>query len=72
MTGLVLTEDEAQGLSCGTVCSISGLSRYDHVRLIAIASKRSRFARWSDGITLRVRIIQLANVSRIKAMFARR
>lgn len=71
VTGVVLTEDDAPPLSCGAVCSISGLSRYDHMRLIASASRGSHFLWWSDGITLRVRTIQLANVSRIKATFAR-
>ena len=70
VTGLVV--GSSMKLNCGTVCSISGLSRYDYVRLRAEVSGRNRFVRWSDGNKLKTRVIALSSITRLKATFARR
>jgi hypothetical protein len=59
-------------LNCGGICTISGLTRYDQVRLRARASRGSRFAHWSDGSRLPARVVRMSAVNRIKATFSRR
>ena len=70
VTGLVV--GSSVKLNCGTVCSISGLSRYDYVRLRAEVTGRNKFVRWSDGNKFKARVIALSGITRIRAMFARR
>jgi hypothetical protein len=57
-------------LDCGRLCSVSGLSRYDQIRLTATASRGSHFLKWSDGSQLKRRIIALSGLTRMKATFA--
>jgi Divergent InlB B-repeat domain len=70
VTGRVISDGRL--LSCGTLCSISGLSRYDEVRLAAKPSKGSRFVKWSDNSTIASRTVQLSGTTRIRATFAKR
>jgi hypothetical protein len=59
-------------LNCGRICTISGLTRYDQVRLRARPSRGSRFVRWSDRNRLPGRVVRMSAVNRIKATFSRR
>jgi hypothetical protein len=70
VTGAVVNGTET--LACGSRCSLSGLTRYDEVRVTATRLNGSRFVGWSDGSTLSRRILQLSKVNRIQARFARR
>jgi hypothetical protein len=70
VTGLVV--GKGTKLNCGTVCSVSGLSRYDYVRLRAEVSGRNRFVRWNDGSRLMTRVIALSGITRMKATFTKR
>ena len=65
VTGTVI--NGAGTLDCGTRCTISGLDRYDQVRLTAAPS--SRFLRWSNGIPSRIQIVPLSSTNRIQAVF---
>jgi len=57
-------------LTCaGVRCSITGLTRYDYVRLKAQVVGRSRFSRWSDGVPSTVRVVGLASTNRLWAKF---
>jgi Divergent InlB B-repeat domain len=58
-------------LDCGTRCSISGLIRYDQVRLTATALRGSHFYRWSNLSRLRTQLIPLSSTNRIQAVFRR-
>jgi hypothetical protein len=58
-------------LDCGTRCSISGLFRYDQVRLTETASAGNHFYRWSDYSRYRTRTIPLSSTNRIQAVFHR-
>lgn len=69
VTGRVVNGGET--LKCGSRCTVTGVTRYDSIRLTATALKGSRFVRWSDGRKLRKRIVQFSSVNRIKATFAR-
>jgi hypothetical protein len=69
VTGAVI--NGTQTLDCGTLCSISGLVRYDQVRLTAIASRGSHFYRWSNYSRLRTQTIPLSSTNRIQAVFLR-
>jgi hypothetical protein len=60
-----------QTLDCGARCSISGLVRYDQVRLTATALSGGIFARWSNGIRSRIQVVPLASTNRIQAVFRR-
>ena len=70
VTGLVV--GSSMKLNCGTVCSISGLSRYDYVRLKTEVTGRNRFVKWSDGSKFKTRVIALSSITRIRATFAKR
>jgi hypothetical protein len=59
-------------LNCGRACTISGLTRYDQVRLRARPSRGSRFVRWSDRVRLPARVVRMSAVNRMKATFSRR
>lgn len=67
VTGRVVNSNRT--LSCGSRCTISGLKRYDTIRLTATRLKGGRFVGWSDGSRLTQRIIQLSSVNKIKATF---
>jgi Divergent InlB B-repeat domain len=69
VTGRVLNGNGT--LNCGSLCSISGLTRYDQILLTATRAKGSRFVRWSDGNTISTRVIRLSRFNRIKATFAK-
>jgi len=70
VTGRVISDGRT--LTCGKFCAISGLSRYDQVRLAAKASKGSRFVKWNDGSKIATRIVELSGTTRIRATFAKR
>jgi hypothetical protein len=70
VTGTVVNGDET--LNCGSRCTISGLTRYDRVRVVATELKGGRWVGWSDGNRLRKRTLQVSSVNRIKATFASR
>jgi hypothetical protein len=55
-----------QTLDCPGRCSISGLARHDHVRLVAT---RGRFKRWSNGVSVTTQVVPLASETRIHAIF---
>ncbi|MET0937688.1 MAG: hypothetical protein ABWY51_00510 [Gaiellaceae bacterium] len=60
-------------LACqGVRCSITGLTRYDYVRLQTQVVGRSRFDRWSDGVRAPVRVVGLASTNRLWAKFDKR
>jgi Divergent InlB B-repeat domain len=60
-------------LKCqGVRCSITGLTRYDYVRLKTQVVGRSRFDRWSDGVRAPVRVVGLASTNRLWAKFDKR
>jgi hypothetical protein len=61
-----------QRLNCGRRCSITGLTSYDRVSLVATSFRRSRFVRWSDGNRLSKRTVSVAKVNGINAKFASR
>jgi len=67
VTGQVVNSNRT--LSCGSRCTVSGLTRYDTIRLTATRRKGGRFVGWSDGSKLTRRIIQLSRVNKIKATF---
>jgi len=62
-----------QTLNCGANCIISGLNRYDYVRLVAAASKGSgfRFSRWSNQSPVKTQVVPMSSVNRIQAIFVR-
>jgi hypothetical protein len=70
VTGRVI--NDSRTLTCGGTCAISGLSRYDQVRLAAKASKGSRFVKWNDGSKIAARVIALSGTTRIKATFEKK
>lgn len=67
VTGSVI--NGTQTLNCGTNCLITGLIRYDQVRLKAAPSNGSYFARWSNGSTAKTQVVRLSNTNRIQAVF---
>jgi List-Bact-rpt repeat protein len=67
VTGSVL--NGTQTLDCGTRCLITGLIRYDQVRLKAAPSSGNYFARWSNGSTAKTQVVRLSNTNRIQAVF---
>jgi Divergent InlB B-repeat domain len=69
VTGAVINGTST--LDCGTRCSISGLVRYDQVRLTATASGGSHFYRWSNLSRLRTQVVPLSSTNRIQAVFLR-
>ena len=69
VTGRVV--NDSRTLTCGGACTISGLTRYDQVRLTAKASKGSKFAKWSDGSKVATRIVELSGTTRISASFGK-
>ena len=57
----------------GVRCSITGLTRYDYVRLkTQVVGRRSRFDRWSDGSRATARVVGLASTNRLWAKFDKR
>jgi hypothetical protein len=70
VTGRVV--NGSQTLSCNRTCSISGLSRYDYVRLSAAESKGSRFYRWSNLSRLKTQLVPLSSTNRIQAVFLKK
>jgi hypothetical protein len=69
VTGRVI--NGSQTLNCGTRCSVSGLSRYDQVRLTATEAKGSHFYRWSNFSRLRTQVVPLSSTNRIWAAFVK-
>jgi hypothetical protein len=65
VTGSVISGTST--LDCGARCTVSGLVRYDQVRLTATPA--SRFLRWSNGIRSRIQIVPLSSTNRIQAVF---
>jgi hypothetical protein len=61
----------SQTLDCGKRCSISGLYRYDQVRLTATASRGSHFYRWSNLSRLKTQVVPLSSTNRIFAAFVK-
>jgi len=70
VTGSVINGTET--LSCGARCVISGLDRYDYVRLVATASKGSRFSRWNNRSTVKTQVVPMSSVNRIQAVFRKK
>jgi hypothetical protein len=70
VTGTVV--NGTQTLNCGTRCVISGLTRYDYVRLTAKDVRSKRFSRWSNLNRERTQIVPMSSTNRIQAVFAKR
>jgi len=67
VTGSVINGTD--NLNCGPRCSISGLNRYDYVRLLATGKS---FKRWSNGVKVRSQIVPMSSRNRIQAIFGKR
>lgn len=59
-----------QTLDCGTSCLISGLTRYDYVKLKATAQRGSHFSRWNVS-KLNPLTVPLSSVNRVQAVFVK-
>jgi Divergent InlB B-repeat domain len=70
VTGTVL--NGTQTLNCGTRCVISGLTRYDYVRLTAKDVPGRRFSRWSNLSREKTQIVPMSSTNRIQAVFVKR
>jgi hypothetical protein len=69
VTGSVI--NGTQTLDCGKRCVISGLYRYDYVRLTATKLPGSHFYRWSNLSQIRTQIVPMSSTNRIQAVFVR-
>lgn len=67
VTGAVI--NGTQTMDCGNRCVISGLIRYDYVRLTAAALRGSHFYRWSNLSRVRTQIVPMSSTNRIQAVF---
>jgi Divergent InlB B-repeat domain len=72
VTGTVI--NGTQTLDCGTRCSVSGLIRYDQVRLTATPAAGSYLYRWSNlgKLRLKTQTVALSSTNRIQAVFRKR
>jgi hypothetical protein len=59
-----------QALDCGTRCLITGVTRYDYVKLTAKASRGSHFSRWNLS-RLNPLTVPLSSTNRIQAVFVK-
>jgi hypothetical protein len=69
VTGSVI--NGPQTLDCGRRCVISGLYRYDYVRLTATKLPGSHFYRWSNLSPNRTQTVPMSSTNRIQAVFVR-
>jgi hypothetical protein len=64
VTGRVINGNAT--LNCPPSCTISGLTRYDYVRL---TGRGSRFDRWSNRFPGKTQVVPLSSMNRIQAVF---
>lgn len=71
VTGTVPNRPEK--LNCGSLCTISGLTRYDQVQLKAVlTSSAYKFSRWSNGSSIKTQSIPISSTNRIQAVFVKK